>query len=43
VRRLKELGLTESLLIGYRLSARGEALLNDEGPGKRRAPRKRQP
>jgi hypothetical protein len=43
VRRLKELGLTESLLIDYRFSPRGEALLNDEGPGKRRAPRKRQP
>jgi hypothetical protein len=27
VRRLKELGLTESLKIGYRLSPRGEALL----------------
>jgi hypothetical protein len=27
VRKLKELGLTESLEIGYRLSARGEALL----------------
>ena len=26
VRRLKELGLTESLRIGYRLSPRGEAL-----------------
>lgn len=36
VRRLKELGLTESLETGYRLSPRGEALLslpgNDEGP-----------
>lgn len=36
VRRLKELGLTESLRIGYRLSPRGHALLarlaaNDEG------------
>jgi hypothetical protein len=39
VRRLKELGLTESLRIGYRLSPRGKAFLNDEGPGKRRAPR----
>jgi hypothetical protein len=28
VRRLKELGLTESLRIGYRLSARGAALLS---------------
>ena len=27
VRRLKELGLTESLEVGYRLSPRGEALL----------------
>ena len=33
VRRLKELGLTISLSPGYRLSPRGEALLNDEGPG----------
>ena len=29
VRRLKELGLTESLPIGYRLSPRGEAFLRD--------------
>jgi hypothetical protein len=29
VRRLKELGLTESLRIGYRLSPRGEAFLKD--------------
>lgn len=29
VRRLKELGLTESLRVGYRLSPRGEALLAD--------------
>jgi hypothetical protein len=29
VRRLKELGLTESLRIGYRLSPRGEAVLRD--------------
>jgi hypothetical protein len=28
VRRLKELGLTESLEVGYRLSPRGEAVLN---------------
>ena len=27
VRKLKELGLTESLAVGYRLSARGRALL----------------
>ena len=29
VRRLKELGLTESLRVGYRLSPRGEALLRE--------------
>jgi hypothetical protein len=29
VRRLKELGLTESLRIGYRLSARGEVVLRE--------------
>jgi hypothetical protein len=29
VRRLNELGLTESLRIGYRLSPRGEAVLRD--------------
>lgn len=28
VRKLKELGLTESLEVGYRLSARGRALLD---------------
>ena len=38
VRKLKELGLTESLPIGYRLSARGRAILerlaiNDDGGG----------
>ena len=33
VRRLKELGLTESLPIGYRLSPRGEAFLKHAGPG----------
>jgi hypothetical protein len=27
VRKLKEMGLTESLLTGYRLSPRGEAVL----------------
>jgi hypothetical protein len=32
VRRLKELGLTISLSPGYRLSARGEAFLEHEGP-----------
>jgi hypothetical protein len=29
VRKLKELGLTESLEIGYRLSPRGEAVLGE--------------
>ncbi len=43
VRRLKELGLTESLRIGYRLSPRGKAFLKHERPGTRRAPRKSQP
>lgn len=33
VRKLKELGLTESLHIGYRLSARGEAFLEATGTG----------
>jgi hypothetical protein len=35
VRKLKELGLTESLLVGYRISARGRALLatNDSTSG----------
>jgi len=32
VRRLKELGLTESLRVGYRLSPRGEALLRAGRP-----------
>jgi len=32
VRKLKELGLTESLQIGYRLSPRGEALLGETEP-----------
>jgi hypothetical protein len=32
VRKLKELGLTESLDIGYRLSPRGEAVVDDGGP-----------
>jgi hypothetical protein len=37
VRKLKELGLTESLLVGYRLSPRGRALLDrlDEGEAAR--------
>ncbi|CAD5299620.1 conserved hypothetical protein [Bosea sp. 62] len=33
VRKLKALGLTESLDVGYRLSPRGEALLSRLGPG----------
>ncbi len=33
VRQLKELGLTESLRIGYRLSPRGRAWLDGEGAG----------
>jgi hypothetical protein len=32
VRRLKSLGLTESLEVGYRLSPRGEAVLADHSP-----------
>jgi hypothetical protein len=32
VRKLKELGLTESLEIGYRLSARGQRWLERGGP-----------
>ena len=43
VRRLKELGLTESLRIGYRLSPRGKAFLNDEGPGSAGPLARRQP
>jgi hypothetical protein len=43
VRRLKELGLTISLSPGYRLSPRGEALLNDEGPGGSPGPSQDQP
>ncbi len=39
VRKLKERGLTESLAIGYRLSPRGEAVLDHGGPPRRRAPR----
>ena len=33
VRKLKELGLTESLAVGYRLSPRGEAFLDWPEPG----------
>lgn len=39
VRKLKEKGLTESLAIGYRLSPRGEAVLDYGGPPRERAPR----
>ncbi len=39
VRKLKEKGLTESLAIGYRLSPRGEAVLDHGGPPPERAPR----
>ncbi|WP_238335692.1 hypothetical protein [Serinicoccus kebangsaanensis] len=39
VRKLKEKGLTESLAIGYRLSPRGEAVLDHGGPARRRDPR----
>ena len=35
VRKLKELGLTESLLVGYRLSPRGRALLERLDAGER--------
>jgi hypothetical protein len=45
VRKLKELGLTESLSIGYRLSPRGRVLLRrlrlSDGGGGRAAPRRR--
>ena len=36
VRRLKELGLTESLAVGYRLSPRGEVVLKQLARGRRR-------
>jgi hypothetical protein len=39
VRKLKELGLTESLAIGYRVSPRGEAVLDHDGQPRQRAPR----
>ena len=39
VRKLKEKGLTQSLAIGYRLSPRGEAVLDHGGPARDRAPR----
>jgi hypothetical protein len=34
VRQLKELGLTESLEVGYRLSPRGRSVLEHVGPGR---------
>ncbi|NYD32289.1 hypothetical protein [Nocardioides kongjuensis] len=40
VRKLKERGLTESLAIGYRLSLRGEAVLDHEDGPRERAPRR---
>lgn len=40
VRKLKERGLTESLAIGYRLSPRGEAVIDHEDGPRRRAPRR---
>lgn len=40
VRKLKERGLTESLAIGYRLSPRGEAVLDHEDGSRERAPRR---
>lgn len=40
VRKLKERGLTESLAIGYRLSPRGEALLDHLDGPRERAPRR---
>lgn len=40
VRKLKEKGLTESLAIGYRLSPRGEAVLDHRIDREPRAPRK---
>lgn len=39
VRKLKEKGLTESLAIGYRISPRGEAVLDHGGPARSRTPR----
>ena len=39
VRKLKEKGLTESLAIGYRLSPRGEAVLDHGGPPRDRGSR----
>ena len=39
MRKLKDRGLTESLAIGYRLSPRGEAVLDHEDGPRQRAPR----
>jgi hypothetical protein len=39
VRRLKELGLTESLPVGYRLSPRGQSYLAALGPGRANDPK----
>jgi hypothetical protein len=39
VRKLKEKGLTESLAIGYRLSPRGEVVVDHEGPARHRGPK----
>ena len=41
VRKLNERGLTESLAIGYRLSLRGEAVLDHEEGPRHRAPRRK--
>lgn len=43
VRKLKEKGLTESLAIGYRLSPRGEAVLDEEARRRGETPRVREP
>jgi hypothetical protein len=40
VRKLKERGLTESLAIGYRLSPRGEAVVDHEDGPRQRPPRR---
>ena len=42
VRRLKELGLTESLKVGYRLSPRGESFLQATAPSSRLARKRKQ-
>lgn len=39
VRKLKDKGLTESLAIGYRLSPRGEAVVDHGGPSRDRGPK----